>query len=55
MRATLAFRLFKRYLWDMTILDWIILAGILVAVMVLVERFIRWIIRKERRRSEEDE
>lgn len=54
MRATLAFRLLKRYIWDMTILEWILLAGVLVAVVVLVERFIRWIIRKERRRSEEE-
>lgn len=55
MRATLAFPAPGGYTWDMTILEWILLGTVLAAVVVLVERFIRWIIRKERRRSEEEE
>jgi len=39
----------------MTIVEWVMLFAVLAAVVVLVERFIRWIKSKERRRTEGDE
>jgi len=35
----------------MSVWEWGLLAAILAAVVILVERFIRWIVRRERRRS----
>jgi hypothetical protein len=39
----------------MTITDWILLGAVLAAAAFVVERFIIWIKRRERRSSEEDE